>query len=227
MEKNKRSFVLLLLVGFLFSFSSAVMAAENYIAEVSANYSRMEIDTPSDFESRLCGVTGKIHFQKVNTEGHPLNEADFLERIGSVEVFLGGGDSDSDTSESEGLDFMAVANFRFPSSPVAFYLLLAKSSYETDYDPPFSSFDHDRDSDNYGAGVGWFIQDNLEVELNYLKSETDLGSPINETYESDIVAVSAKYVAKLGGEKALNLEGIAMLDRYDDPADDEKTGNSY
>ena len=58
------------------------------------------------------------------------------------------------------------------------------------------------------------------ARYNYIKSETDYGSPMNLTYEDDYFAVYAKYVNKLGGGKAFNLEGYAMLDRYDDPTDD-------
>lgn len=218
MRKIERLLVVLSVCCSVLFASGLALAANDYLAEISASYSRYEDD--DDYEGRLCGVTAKIHFTKVTTEGHPLAEADFLERVGSVEVFVGGGESESDTSESEGTDFSIVGNFMFPSLPVAFYGLLAKSSYERDYDPPFTAWNHDMERDSLGIGVGWFIQDGLEVELNYLKSETDYGSPFNETSDDDFFAVYAKFVNKLGGGRAFNLEGYAMLNRYDNQTDD-------
>ena len=225
MRKIERFLVLLFVCCFMLFGSGVAMAADDYRAEISASYSSYEDD--DDYEGRVCGVTGKIHFAKVNTKGHPLAEADFLERIGSVEVFVGGGESETDTSESDGTDFSVVGNFMFPSLPVAFYTLLSKSSYERDYDPPFSAWGHDMDRDRYGVGVGWFIQDNLEVELNYIKSEIDYGSPFNSTYENDILAVYAKFVNKLGGGKAFNVEGYVMLDKYDYEVDDGTNREVY
>lgn len=69
------------------SFASSISAAD-YSAEVLAAYQ----DFDGEVDTILIG--GEFHFSPVNTEGHPLAEAAFLERSNNISLSYGQSETD-------------------------------------------------------------------------------------------------------------------------------------
>lgn len=187
-----------------------VFAEESYRAEVGISY--MNVDEDNAVEYKVPAVSVLYQFADVNTSGHPLAEASFLERIGNVEVSVGEGDVESPGSEYDVSTLGLSLIYMQPGSPYAIGL----EYFDFDIDVPGTEFS----TETLNLRLGYFLADGLRVDLEYGQIEETVGA--SET-DVDRYAVSAKYVKKQDDGRACNLEaGIEKVD-VDNTADDSYT----
>lgn len=159
------------------SLTSGLTFAEPYRAEVFGAYSDIE------GEIDVFQLGGQYHFAAVNTDSHPLAEAAFLEKSNNLGLYytyadFGGADTDDITAEVE---------IYIPSAMLYVAPFYSYSSYSVD--------DLGSASENdWGVTAGVTPIDGLRITTTW-SDEVD--------YELNL---DAKYVVKLSGENAVNLE---------------------
>lgn len=157
--------------------ASCLASAESYQGEVLAAY------TDVDGEVDIIAVGGQYHFAAVNTDSHPLAEADFLEKSNNISLLYAQSDFDGGDSDSA----LAQVEIYIPSA-----MLYIAPFYE------YASFSYDgfgSESENdWGTAIGITPIDGLRIATTW-SDEVD--------YELNL---EAKYVVKLAGETALNFD---------------------
>jgi hypothetical protein len=196
----------------IFFCFGTVYAQDSYQAEVSAKYYSSEDD--DNIEYKIYGVNAEVYFSKVDTTGHPLAEAAFLERIGSIEVIAGKEEFKEDTNvEADGPLYGVGATFMNPKLPIAFQASFITSKLE--FDSPLYG---DATKDLYEFGFGYFVTDRLIAVLKYGYNEVE--QPILGAKEYNNYELSAKYVRVLVDGTAFNIEGGLVLRQFDDGIED-------
>lgn len=219
--KGTKYVISLSLCFFLILGFEVIYAQDSYQTEIAAGYSRW--DDEDDNKTTQYGIGAKIHLSKVNTVGHPLAEADFLERIGSIELLIGKAESKSDSIidiEANGPYYGAALTYAKPDLPVVLQAMYAKIQLEFE-----SPLDGDMMADVYGFGIGYFLEKNLLAGIQYIHSETDanikyLTSSSETTSKTNSYALTAKFVREESDGKAYNLEGSIGIEQFDDESDD-------
>ena len=214
--KNSWKYVLL-----LSSFSTCVVssayAQDNYQTEISASYYSSKNDADYDFTDYSINI--KQHFAPVNTSSHPLAEASFLERIGSIDLLVGIVDEQYGSGiEADGNTYGAMLTYMKPEMSIALQAMFAKADLE--FDPPV---DADRTVDVYSFGVGKFLHDGFLVGIQHSHAEYELsisGAPYS-SYDIDSYEVAAKYVSDLPVGTSFNVEGTLGFKKYDDGSVDD------
>lgn len=205
-------FVFLNLCFSIFFCFGTVYAQDGYQAEVSAKYYSSEDD--DNIEYKIYSVNGEVYFSKVDTAGHPLAEAAFLERIGSIEVIAGIEEFKADPNvKADGPLYGVGATFMNPRLPIAFQASFITSKLEFD-----SPSDGDATKELYEFGFGYFITDRLIAGLKYGYSEAE--QPIPGAKEYNSYELSAKYVRVLADGTAFNIESGLLLRQFDDGTED-------
>ena len=160
------------------SLASSAAFSGSYNAEVSVNY--VDLDGDAD----AIGLVGELFFAPVNTDGHPLEEAAFLEKASNVELaYAIGSAGPVDTTV-----LVLGVNYYIPNTMFFAGASLSRATVEV------GSFD-DSETD-WGLTAGVTPIDGLLVTTEY---SNDAGYDLN---------LHAKYVKALKGETALNLEAF-------------------
>ena len=196
--------------------SNSAYAEESYQYEVGAQYHTSEEDDGADVD--VTGVGVIIHFAPVNTAGHPLAEAAFLERVGSVAVQAGFGDIEGSSGATD-IDgdltrYVAAVEFMQPESPLVINATVDK--LDVDLNSPAEG---DMKTDIFNIGFGYFIRDGLRLGLSYGQKEEDIDITVpmvlDRTVDYDDYAVEVKWVESLSGGRAFNAEGSIGIREYD------------
>lgn len=211
MNKTSKFVFLNLCISIIFCFGT-VYAQDSYQAEVSAKYYSSEDD--DNIEYKIYGVNGEVYFAKVDTTGHPLAEAAFLERIGSIEVTAGIEEFKADPNvKADGPLYGVGATFMNPRLPITFQASFITSKLEFD-----SPSDGDATKEHYEFGFGYFVTDRLIAWLIYGYNEVE--QPIPGAKEYNNYELSAKYVRVLADGTAFNIESGLLLRQFDDGTED-------
>ena len=211
MNKTVKFVFLNLCISTIFCFGT-VYAQDSYQAEVSAKYYSSEDDDNTEY--KIYSVNGEVYFSKVDTTGHPLAEAAFLERIGSIEVIAGIEEFKADPNvKADGPLYGVGATFMNPKLPIAFQASFITSKLEFD-----SPSDGDATKDHYEFGFGYFVTDRLIAGLKYGYSEVEQPIPGAKKYNN--YELSAKYVRVLADGTAFNIESGLLLRQFDDGTED-------
>lgn len=163
--------------------------AQDYQIEAEVGYTH--IDPKVGSSDSAFDVSGTYFFDRVATSGHPLAEAAFLQRASNMSLgYQTVDDADSDTIGIEG-------EFYFDQ-------LYLRGGYSSQDNGGF-------DTDTLSARVGWVLSEGFRIAGGIDRVDPDGGNTSND------LVVEAKYVAKLAGGAAFNLEGSAtFLDEADD-----------
>ncbi len=148
----------------------------------------------TDIESdSILDASFTYHFAPVSTAGHPLAEAAFLTNSSNMSIgYATFDDADVDTIGVQG-------EFYFNQ------LYLRGSYSSTDFSGT--------DSDTIGARIGYVLSPGLRIAAGV--DRVDVDAPGAE--ESNDIVIEGKYVTKLAGDTAVNLEAsLTMLDQADD-----------
>lgn len=200
---------------FVLSFN-IVYGQDFYRIETSLVYSQLEDE--DDFESKEYLLSGTIHFKQVDTGKHPLAEAAFLERVGSL--LLGGGIIESDFGKgvkADGTGFGAEVTYAQPDQLVFVNALFI--TFDSDFDPPV---DGEISSDILDFKIGMYLKDGLLVGFEYGHRETDTSivGILDYKSESDLYGAFTKWVHELENDTAVNVLANLGVDKFDDNTGD-------
>lgn len=190
-------------------------AQEFYQTEISASHSSSKSD---NYDATDTAVVLTQHFSPVDTADHPLAEAAFLERIGSVGLLIGTLDVQyASGPKVDGPEYGAMLTYMKPDMPILLQAGFIKADVE--FSPPY---DADMTMDLYALGLGGFIEDGILFAIQHSHSETELSGPgiLAAKTESNIYQVVAKYVGDLSDGVAFNVEGTLGIKKYDDGSAD-------
>jgi hypothetical protein len=178
------------------AFALALMAAaglgtaqaQNYQMEAEVGYTDTDLNDDSILDASFT-----YHLAPVVTSGMPLAEAAFLMYSSNIGVgYATFDDADVDTIGVQG-------EFYFDK----IYLRGGYSS--TDFDGT--------DSDTISGRIGYIVMPGLRVAAGVDRVDIDLPG----AEESNDIVIEGKYVTKLAGDTAVNLEAsLTMLDEADD-----------
>lgn len=203
--------------------SGSAYAGESYQYEVGAQYHTSKEDGGADIEVEVLGIGATLYFSPINTAGHPLAEAAFLERVGSVAVQVGYGDIEGSQGATD-LDgdvtrYVVAVEFMQPGSPIV--INAAVDKLDIDLNSPGEG---DMETEIFNVGFGYFIGEGLRLGLSYGQEETDedITAPmvLDRTTDYDDYAVEAKWVKSLSGGRSFNAEGSIGIREYDVDTDD-------
>lgn len=183
-------------VGLLAAVATPVAFAEPYQTEIMVSYGQADQDS---VETDSYSVSGIAHFKSVETDGHPLEEAAFLERSSYVELGYTHDDTDDGTNEDDKDNTFNMGLHLNTGERYFIELDLTNSNME------------DGNSFLAGLGFGAYIQDNITVALGYVDAtlEPDNGDKVT----AEGYAINGRGVFKLGDEQAFAVEGtFSVLD---------------
>lgn len=210
-------YVYILSLCILWTFcASTAYAQDNYQTEVLINYYSSKDD--ADNKTKTYGIKTTVHFSPVETTGHPLAEADFLERIGSITLFAGKWEQKfGSTAEADGPFYGLQAMLMKPDYPLVLQAQYIKTDLE--FDPPP---DGDMTNDSYALKIGWFFSKELLafVEYSYNEARISLSGLPEITREEDDYSIGAKFVKELGDDSAFNLEASIEQSQFDEDNED-------
>jgi len=168
----------------------AIASEGDYQTEIGFQFQRVDVDNLGD--DTAIGVDATYHFPRVNTAGHPLAEAAFLERSSNIGAsYVTYDDLDLDVLSLSGEAY--VENFYAAAQ--------------------LTRNDNGNSTNDIGVRVGFLPSDGLLLTLGFDKEE-DAGPGGDDL---NIVSLGAKYVSKMANDTAFNLEG--ELSRADDDDD--------
>ncbi|MFQ5597851.1 MAG: putative porin [Nitrospiria bacterium] len=199
----------------LWVWTQSIYASEAYQMAISASYFEVE----DDGQNSLTGhsIFLRQYFYPVNTLGHPLAEAAFLERNGSIELFVTISESKlGSTLGVDGLDYGVGLTHARRGSPLVFQAFYAKGDDE--FKAPLIG---DLTSDRYGLGIGVFIEDGFLVDVSYETSERErtIVGLRDVSFDDRFYSLNVKRVKKRGRGQAVNLELGLGLNRFDEPGE--------
>lgn len=219
MTKHAAVFITLIL---LLLNSGFVYAQESYRTEISANY--FHCRDQEDDESNVYSAQARLYFTPVNTSNHPLAEASFLERIGSVTLLGGQGRGEGSSFDSEGPFYGASLRLSKPEIPVTLHANYTKTKADFEIQ---EQEDQEAEVDAYGFGVGYFFQPALLGEIQYSHSSRETtfsGTSFTSDSKSDFYGASARYVKEKPDGTAYSIAGTVGIERFDD--DDDSASNT-
>jgi hypothetical protein len=199
--------------------SNTVLGQDVYRVETSANYFELEED--SDLEITLYGLTASIYFNPVDVGKHPLAEAAFLERIGSVSLAAAIMEYDFGFGvEADGSVFGVGVTYAQPNQP--FYARGAFVTRDSDFDPPLEG---EISEDEFEVALGVFLKDGLLVgfEYGHFKGDLSIDGIWSEELEKDKFGIGTKWVHELENGTAVNLEASVAIEDTDDRDDGSNT----
>lgn len=175
-------------IGFV---SAPLVMAANYQAEISAAYEDIDY-ADSNGEGTFIGLEGKYYFAPVDTTGHPLAEAAFIEKSSNVYVQLGTEEFKAAGQKADlygrviGVDFYVPNSIFFLGAGVAEVKSKAPAALGQSYD----------------WESAWFVKAGV-APIDGLLIWSEFTEDVDVKDEWNI---NGKYVLPLAGEQALNLE---------------------
>lgn len=178
-----------------------VVADDSYRTELALDHSRLSTD--GGYEQEASSASAEIYFEPVNVENHPVAEAAFLERVGSV-YFLGGRATADSALLSAETRRLYLAGITYAKAESPFVAQAAYSKVDWDYDTPDATLE----GDLYALAAGWYVSPTGLVSLGWIHTDSKLsadGWP-DMNLEDDIYSVDVKYVGKFASGAAYNVE---------------------
>lgn len=201
-----------------FAITQQQSLPQSYQVEVNGLYGHVNADDDNTKQDQF-GVIFSYYFSPVNTSGHPLAEAAFMERAGVVnaggvwyETKYPGG------LKSDGPQYLIGALYASPSTP-----LVASAQYErVDFDYSGSS-QAEYSITSYQLGIGMYLTDGLRAMLKFESIDSKLSGPTIATLNGDekTISLEGKWVKEQHNGHAFNLEAIFALNDSDDDGVDE------
>lgn len=208
---KKYSLIIIFCISSIF-YLRIIYAQESYQYQISANYFKSEDD--DNFKTKLYGISTKLHFSPVKTFDHPLAEAYFLERIGSIELFYGSGEIKAGSFvEGDGPTYGVQIRYMQHDSPIFIQAQFAKSEFELG-----TPLNDDITVDDYKLLFGAFLQDGFFIGFGYDHTEEDYPG---SKYKDDEYSIGTKFVQERANETAFNIEGYLRIDNSDESNDNE------
>lgn len=202
-----------LATGLAIFLAQAATAQNSYRAEVVAGYTMNEDDDSPETKLSMLVLGGTFNFQPVSLEGHPWEEAAFLERSMQASAELLYVELESGPLEADGLLYGLGFRYAEKETPVAAEARFSTGTIDVDG----SSFDFDVTM--IDASVGYWAMPDAIVGVDYGFEEFDPNMGTGS--ETTRFGVFGKMVHKLDKEKAINAEARLGIANVDDGTTDE------
>lgn len=228
-------------LGYLITFSLLVSATsfanEAYKEEVSLQWTTEDIENQgTDYiENDIFELTGKIYFSPVENRDHPLAEAAYLQRVGSVAIAGYRQKNVYNLSTVSPLFFdeesvtrggAIQATYMQPDKPFMFQASYQSDTTDAEDQIMNTLYEYEEESSGYGISLGYFLSDSFLLGISYGDYETtfDKAPPLlpenDETTETR--GLYLKYVDKIASGDAFNIESGIIYYAEDDSVDTEK-----
>lgn len=213
MTTKRRGMVLLMAGIWIILSIHTLYAKDTYRSEFALEYYTSE---EAATESNIYGTAAEIYFSPVDTTNHPYAEAAFLERVGSVGMFIGHGETETEWyyyggSVLTGIDeeiYGAALTYATPGSPIFFQAGYAKSEINCEYD---SGYEYETSLEKQHLAIGFFVLDNLLIAATYSQE-----TPESSSMDYDDISLSAKLVQENPDDTAITIGGgIQLSECYD------------
>ena len=207
MSKMKywKLFTTTLTLGFL--LTSPALAKDSYQYRVSGSWHNIDSDN-SDMDAYF--LSGEMYFSPVSTKDHPLAEAYFIERIGSVGIGTNKWEAEFNSSGSSGDGQSFGINVLYVQSDLPYLFQAGYNTSDSEYDAQPSS---EISADMYYVGAGYYIMDNFLAGINYQQIDSE-----DNTGGSDLTdkrySVYGKQVRELQNNNAYNI--LINFDIFED-----------
>ncbi len=188
--------------------SGVVVAAEDFQNEVGVQRFHLKEDGGGKLTQNLLGFGH--YFRPVSTEGKPLNEAAFLDRVGGVEAVLA--DAEYTGSFDADIDAFGI-EATLARKDIPWVLELSYIQQDVKYTAPANA---DLDYEGYQLAVGYFIKNGLLVSGLYGRADGNLsGAAVNDIKETNY-GLEVNWVQLLSLQTAFKLEASVERDRIKD-----------
>lgn len=186
-------------------------AQDGYQVEMGVGYLRAEDD---DSGSTSLTADAELYFSPVRAGHHPLAEAAFLERAGSVRLIARSSDYDYDAAP--GIEATRYGlDFTYARSAEPLVLGAGFLTEKVDVEPPANG---DGSVDSLSVVAGTFLRDGQLVVLGYEHVDADLsanGWSVSKA-EADAYSLAFKGVYEHADDSAVNIEFHAAREDFDD-----------
>lgn len=187
------------------------LAEDNvYQVEIIPKYGQSERD-PQETDS--YSLSGVFHFKTVSTEGHPLEEAAYLNRSSYVELDyqhdeVDAGTGGNDESKNNTYSFLLHLN-----TGERYFIDLNLTNMDMSGGDIFTA----------GLGFGGYITDNSSVHIQVLDEKKEADDPEVDDASGQGYSIGGRGVLDLGGEQALALEADYTILDVDNGLEDTDT----
>jgi hypothetical protein len=192
--------------------AQSASAMDSYQGEVTVGYKWRDIDTNPDIELTDVLLEGIYNFEPVSLQGHPWNEAAFLEHSMQGMLSLAWSKFELSTFDADGLVYGAGYRYAAKDVPVAGEVIFKTGTLDGD-------MGLDVDLTYVDASLGYWVEPNAiaGIAFNY----TDLDPDGTFKIEQTTVAAFGKIVHKLDDERAINAEARAGWTSVDTGTSDD------
>lgn len=186
-------------------------ALKSYQSELSGGFQMSEVDTNPDIEMTSLFVTGEYHFKPVELKDHPWNEAAFLEHSTFLSATLDYTQFEIASFDADGPTIGASYRYATPDQPIAAEVGFLFGTLDGDLGV-------DIDQTLFGGNVGYWVQPNAIVGIEFSLEEFEIGSAELETLQ---FGGFGKIVHDLDDQRSVNAEAHVGIVNADDGATDE------
>jgi len=179
-----KSVVFMCMCMFIFSSSLYAQDQDTFQAELGIGYQHYKDDGTDSYEIDVTNFRSSYYFSPVSIGNHPYNEAVFLEKVSSFNMYFKGL---SVHQRDDMIYYGAAFDYMSSNHPINLTFYFDRKEFDDD------------DVDNeYGIDVGYFISNNFLLSTFYKNIDSDY-------IDENQYRISSKYVHEMG-TKAINLE---------------------
>ena len=198
---------------------SLALADDTFQGEAGLSYSRLKSDS---LRLNTAGAQATYFFDKLPTQpkDYPLEQAQFVERIGSLSANYSRTDSNYNAFESlnNGSMYGVTALFARPETP-----LFVSAGYDSLYSGKVrsGSIESESDAKFYQLAVGAYVDKTTAFNLGWSRNttrnkSTSGGAPLSDSRDTfDSISVSGQHLAQLSGGDHLALLAGLSLDTHE------------
>jgi hypothetical protein len=198
---------------------SLALAEDTFQAEAGLSYSRFK----SDFlRQNTAGAEATYFFDKLPTrpKDYPLEQAQFVERIGSLTANYSRTSFSVPNADSLSNGWMYGATVLFARPETRFF---ASAGYDSLYSGKLrtGSFESESDGKFYQLTVGAYVDKTTALSLGWLRNTTRnkstfSGTPLSDSRDTfDSIGISGQHLAQLSGGDHLALLAGLSLDTHE------------
>jgi len=203
------------LVAALVGSPSLALAEDTFQAEAGLSYSRFKTDFS---RQNTAGAEATYFFDKLPTQpkDYPLEQAQFVERVGSLSANYSRTNNNFNNFESvnNGWMYGATVLFARPETP-----LFVNASYDSLYSGKVrsGSLESEADAKFYQLTVGAYVDKTTTLSLDWSRDTTRNKSTSSgdSTDTSDSIGISGQHLARLSGGHHLALLAGLSLDTHE------------
>jgi hypothetical protein len=199
------------------------LAEETYQAEAGLSYSQFRSDFHG-LRQKAAVADATYFFDKLPAQPKdtPLDQIQFVERVGSVSANAGWVSNNTDDAErlSNGSRYGAAVDFRRPDMPLVVFLGFDSSDSGKSR---LQSVDFQTKAKSYEVDIGTYVGKSTLIALDWTRDEIQfLTTSGNTDLSRTVIGASGQHLMRLpGGDHVAFLVSVAQI-RFEQPASTDK-----